>query len=214
MQKQKKMSNNANFEKNGYIYLPKMIENPQSLVCEVPKERGQFKYHKNDICERLPEEQVDGSFSRYNFPCSAYKELYFLVRKELETILGMDLFPTYYFDRFYFVGQELKRHIDRPSCEVSVTIQIGSNRQEPWPIWFKKPNGEETFINMNNGDAVIYKGCEIEHWREPLRSKYNKFEQQIIKMVNKEDNTYHHQIFLHYVNANGPYVQHAYDQGR
>jgi hypothetical protein len=35
----------------------------------------------------------------------------------------MDLHPTYFYDRFYFPGQQLKRHSDRPACEVSVSYK-------------------------------------------------------------------------------------------
>jgi hypothetical protein len=90
---------------------------------------------------------------------------------------------------------------------VSVTLQISTNRKEPWPIWFETPNSNESFVNMKNGDAVIYKGCEREHWRYPLESKYNR-----IQRVFKKDDTYHHQIFFHYVNANGPYLPFAFDR--
>ena len=64
---------------------------------------------------------------------------------------------------------------------------------------------------MKNGDMVIYKGCEREHWREPLESKYGKVKKFINNFQKKEDDTYHHQIFFHYVNAQGPFVHHAYD---
>jgi hypothetical protein len=206
-----KMTNHQSFEKNGYLLVPGMIENPEMLFSPVPKERGQISYIKKDKFVHTPEEpQVKGSISRYNFP--QYKELHYLVKKEIEQILDIDLHPTYYFDRFYFTGQQLKRHSDRPSCEVSVTLQISTNKKEPWPIWFERPDESETFVNMKNGDAVIYKGCEREHWREPLESKYNKVQRTFMKLVKKEDDTYHHQIFLHYVNASGPYLNHAFDR--
>jgi hypothetical protein len=202
-----KMTNHSSFEENGYLFVPKMVLDPESVFCPVPEERGQFNYLRKDKVIHVPEEsQVNGSLSRYNFP--PYKELHFAVKKEVEKVLGIDLHPTYYFDRFYFAGQQLKRHSDRPSCEVSVTLQISTNRKDPWPIWFEKPDGTESFVNMKNGDAVIYKGCEREHWRDPLQSKYNR-----LQRIFKKDDTYHHQIFLHYVNANGPYVSFAFDYG-
>lgn len=207
-----KMTNNKSFEENGYLFVPKMIVNPEMLFCPVPKERGQITYHRKDKFTYVPEEQqVNGSLSRYNFP--SYKELHCLVKKEVETILDIDLHPTYYFDRFYFTGQQLKRHSDRPSCEVSVTLQISTNKKDPWSIWFERPDESETFVDMKNGDAVIYKGCEREHWREPLQSKYNRVQRTFMKLIKKEDDTYHHQIFLHYVNASGPYVNFAFDRG-
>ena len=40
--------------------------------------------------------------------------------------------PTYSYARAYKKGDALKRHKDRPSCEISTTINLGG---EPWPIF-------------------------------------------------------------------------------
>jgi hypothetical protein len=79
----------------------------------------------------------------------------------------------------YTVNADLKKHKDRPSCEVSVTVMIGSDGIK-WPIYM-----EGTEINMEPGDAAIYLGCEIEHWREEFKGDW------------------HAQTFLHYVDKNG-----------
>lgn len=212
----RRMSKNQIFEDNGYIFIPRLILNPNELKVPVPEERGQISYYNNrmDKYNYVPEEkQVYGSLARYNIPI--YRDLHFLIKKEIEKILEMDLHPTYFYDRFYFVGQQLKRHSDRPACEVSVSLQISSNHpDDPWPIWFERPDGSESYVLMNDGDAVVYKGCEREHWRDPLPSKYNKIEKAWRKMNHFSDDTYHHQIFLHYVDANGPFVHHAFDAVR
>jgi hypothetical protein len=144
--------------------------------------------------------------------CQCISNFIILVRKEVEKRLGIDLLPTYFYDRFYYVGQQLKRHSDRPACEVSVTLQISTNSENPWPIWFERPDGSESYVVMKNGDAAVYKGCEREHWRDALESKYGKWENKWRTFRKKEDDTYHHQIFLHYVNAQGPFVHHANDR--
>ena len=77
---------------------------------------------------------------------------------------------------------------------------------------FERPDGSESYVLMKNGDAAVYKGCEREHWRDPLESKYGKWENKWRTFRKKEDDTYHHQIFLHYVNSQGPFVHHANDR--
>lgn len=203
-------------EKNGYIFLPKLIEDPENLFCSPPVDQdgkritGQLTFLRKDKVKYSPEEsQVEGSLARYSSP--EYKELHFLVRKIIERKLSIDLLPTYFYDRFYFVGQKLSRHTDRPACEVSVTLQISTNSTKPWPIWFQKPNGDEEYVIMENGDAAVYMGCERPHWREPLESKYNRVQNLWRTFRKQEDDTYHHQIFLHYVNAQGPFVHYAND---
>ena len=203
------MTKNEFFEKNGYLPLPGLIADPENLFCPPPVDEngnritGQMNY--------VPDEkQVQGSLARYNVPM--YKELHYLVRKEIEKRLGIDLLPTYFYDRFYYVGQQLFRHSDRPACEVSVTLQISTNSENPWPIWFNRPDGSDGYVVMKNGDAAVYKGCEREHWRDPLESKYNRMQRRLRKVRKMEDDTYHHQIFLHYVNSQGPFVHFANDR--
>ena len=48
--------------------------------------------------------------------------------------------------------------------------------------------GEKPIV-IEKGDAVIYKGCEIEHWRP---------------VFNEESSSWHHQAFIHYIDLNGP----------
>lgn len=198
------------FNERGYYFVPQLITDIETLQSSIPKERGQITYYNNrmDKFDYCPDEsQVPGSLARYNIP--TYRELHFIVKKKIENILEMDLHPTYFYDRFYFPGQELTKHTDRPACEISVTLQINSNTTKPWPIWFETPDEKEVSVSMKNGDACIYKGCERPHWREPLKSNYNS-----LQRIFKKDDTYHHQIFLHYVNANGPYVHCAFDATR
>ncbi len=106
---------------------------------------------------------------------------------QLQEITGEQLVPQYSYYRIYQKGSELKRHIDRESCEISLTLCIGYDSHYAWPIWFKDRDGNEISIETERGDMVIYKGCELEHWREPFEGNY------------------HAQVFLHYNRKNGRY---------
>ena len=101
---------------------------------------------------------------------------------------GLELLCTYAFWRMYTINAELKKHKDRESCEISVTVMLGSDGT-PWPIYM---NGTE--LNLEPGDAAIYLGCEIEHWREPFKGDW------------------HSQTFLHYVDKNGLHKEWAKDK--
>lgn len=201
---------NKLFDKNGYLVIRDLID-PWELYCEVPEERGILHYYGSLTNYRHDpiEDQVDGSISRYSYP--PYKKFFYTIKKNLEGIIGEQLYPTYYFDRFYFPGQELKNHVDRPPCEISVSVNIRSNLEDPWPIWIKgcdTYNDDKTDIIkrgknysaiLNPGDALLYKGCERPHWRDPMpgvrRNKIRKFF--------KKEELFYHQIFFHYVLANG-----------
>ena len=210
------MTDKEIFERDGFLEVPEIIIDPKNLFTKPPKNHngsrtsGSLKYNlRQEPQYDKDEKQVPGSFSVYNNP--KYREIHRLVRRVVQNILEIDLHPTYFYERFYYAGQELKRHSDRPACEISVTLQISTNLKEPWDIWFQKPDGKETSIKMKSGDAVIYKGCEREHWRFPMKSNYNILQNKINKLKKKEDDTYLHQIFFHYVDAQGPFVHYAYD---
>lgn len=197
----------AYFEKYGYILIKKLYD-PDELYHIVPKERGRINYFGSiDKFDHIPEEgQVIGSLERYSYP--RYKNSHYQIRLKIEKILNEKLYNTYYYDRFYFPGQELTRHTDRDACEISVTIHISSNSKKDWPIWFKTPEGEERFASMEPGDGVIYKGCDIEHWRKP----FDPYRNPIEKFFKKD--YYYHQIFFHYVKANGPRIHCAGDMAK
>ena len=209
---------NETFDKNGYLLIRDIV-NPQELVCEVPDVKGQLKFYGSlDNFDHFEEgDQVNGSVSRYNYP--PYKEVYYKIKNRVESIIGEDLYPTYYYDRFYFPGQELTKHTDRDSCEISVSVHIRSNLKDPWSFWIKGcdtynedkseviEEGKVVSGDLNPGDGVIYKGCERPHWRETMpgvrRNKIRKF-------FGKEE-LFYHQIFFHYVLANGNRVHYVSD---
>jgi hypothetical protein len=101
-------------------------------------------------------------------------------RSLLEKETGIELLPTYAFWRMYTNGADLKKHTDRNSCEISITVTIGSDGTK-WPIYM---NG--TKLDLEEGDGAIYLGCDVEHWRESFEGDWQS------------------QAFLHYVDKNGP----------
>tara|TARA_Y100000004_G_scaffold177214_1_gene218593 strand:- start:632 stop:1294 length:663 start_codon:yes stop_codon:yes gene_type:complete len=99
---------------------------------------------------------------------------------ELEKITGLSLTPQYTYYRIYTSGSHLQKHIDRPSCELSLTLCLGYDANYKWPMWFRHKNGQKISVETDVGDAIIYKGGELEHWREPF------------------EGVRHSQVFLHY----------------
>jgi hypothetical protein len=84
----------------------------------------------------------------------------------VEKETGLKLNPNYSYARIYKKGDILGRHKDRFSCEISTTMNLGGDE---WPIYLE-PSGKDNLkgikINLNPGDMLIYKGNELEHWRE------------------------------------------------
>ena len=156
----------------------------------------------------IKDEQCPNSFSVYDHSVLDQVLEECLPRMEQET--GKKLFPTYAYARFYLEGEELSCHTDRESCEYSATITLGHDG-EVWPLWIADP-GEDTDLGIKGqdekifrvknqtkldiaiGDGVIYKGYDAPHWREVLKDGWQT------------------QIFLHYVDQNGPYAEWKYDK--
>lgn len=114
---------------------------------------------------------------------------------QIEQSSGARLFPTYSYFRVYLNGATLPRHTDRPSCEISVTANLGYDSDLTWPI-FLEADGKARAISLAPGDALLYKGIYLPHWRE-------RFDGQ--RAV---------QVFLHYVDQDGPHREWRYDKRR
>lgn len=124
------------------------------------------------------DEQAPGCFSHYGD--IAMETLLLMVQPLIEKKIKTQLTPTYAYTRIYNKASELKKHKDRFSCEISCTMHLGGDKK--WPIYLKK-NKQDIPIYLNPGDLLIYKGQEIEHWRNPyLGQEYA-------------------QVFLHYNDA-------------
>ena len=209
---------NEFFDTNGYLIIKNLCD-PKKLFHPVPKERGLFNWKGSDKLDKFThqevENQVNGSVARYWHP--QYRKIHSEIRLILERVIGRKLYNTYYYDRFYFPGQELKKHTDRPACEISVSIHVSTNIKESWPIWIKTPDtfedstmknlissGENKFIDLDAGDGMVYKGCERPHWRDPMPGLLES-------SISKNKNLYYHQIFFHYVLQDGIRAHHAWD---
>jgi len=128
--------------------------------------------------------QVPRSHSYYGLPvCNI---LLGRLLDKVSQLTEKQLKPTYTYCRVYLKGAVLTPHKDRPSCEYSVTLNL--SQTHPWTIYM----GNKGII-QKPGDGVIYRGCDIEHSRKEFEG-----EEYV-------------QVFLHYVDANGPYKDYVYD---
>lgn len=132
--------------------------------------------------------------------CYAPPSSAFVVKRmqpKLEEIVGEELIPSYWFTTTYHNKGWMNCHTDRPSCEVSVTINICGDT--PWPIKIKDFDGKKHAVITPPGHGVTYLGTQVEHWRSPLKT---------------HPNDRFMQLFLHFVRKNGPYAKYAYDKNR
>ena len=83
---------------------------------------------------------------------------------EVGKFVEANVFPTYCYSRLYRKGNVLERHTDRMECEISLTLHLDGDKE--WPIWVQTPDGEKVSVELESGDALLYLGCMIPHWRD------------------------------------------------
>ena len=140
--------------------------------------------------------EFDDKTMAYGRYCDAMGEaLLMMVQPLLEKRIGVSLLPCYSFLRFYTPESRLPRHVDRPSCEISITLPIGSYQCKPgnWPIWLESEN-RDIPVHLQPGEILVYRGADVAHWREPLEKGLWL------------------QLFLHYVDADGDYPDYVFDK--
>lgn len=197
------MEISEDFQKNKYVHVQNFISKDLAdyLAEQLKKEIEQFGWHDNQ-CPKSKSIRNSATFD------NVLENLL----PDVEEVTGLKLLPTYAYARLYAPGEKLIAHKDRPSCEISLTLTLGFEGK-CWPIYI----GQETDVNtgvkvkdekeneifiegvskidMEVGDAVLYKGCEMYHWREEYK-----------------EGQWQAQVFLHYVDANGPYAEWKYDK--
>ena len=191
------------FKKFNYVVVNNFIpENIVSLYyeyCVMQTRAIDYKIY-ND--KKKYDEKWDGNFTDIQCPgvFSKYGDFLMdaslnLLTKKTEETIGLNLSQNYSYWRFYEKGSVLKRHKDRISCEISATVNLGANLTNidkktftnyQWPIFVLSEN-KEIPIHLNPGDALIYRGCEIEHWRDEFLGLNNA------------------QVFFHWNEKNGKY---------
>lgn len=174
------------FEKKGYVILRQLIprimcehisENVKVLEAAGPPSRG--------------DAQVEHSFS--TFAPIITETLLDVLTPTLSSAINCELYPTYSYLRVYLKGAVLAKHVDRPSCEISVTLSISRDGPRNWPLAIETCDGI-TQVELEPGDALVYKGMELPHWREAFEG-----ERQV-------------QVFLHYVKKDGDYKDFKFDK--
>lgn len=173
-----------NFQKNKYCIIknaiPKILGDFCARYLEMKKDNLNILKNTRYISPFdndhgfLIDAQVPNTFTIYGD--QAMETLFHYVKPKMEKATGLKLLETYAYARLYKKGDTLKRHRDRFSCEVSATLNL---KGDPWPIFIDpKGHGDDsgaTYIPLNNkgnqvnlgpGDMLVYRGMDLEHWRE------------------------------------------------
>jgi predicted 2-oxoglutarate/Fe(II)-dependent dioxygenase YbiX len=174
------------FDENGYVVLQNVLtkENCDELVQHM------FKLYEDG--KLIKDAQCPLSDAVYGDPI--FDNLLQHIAIPLGKAIGKKLLPTYSYARIYRNGDTLKKHLDRAACEISTTLTLGYDAKANWPIHISNKEGtNETAVTMEPGEMAAYKGTEMLHWRKEFKGNW------------------HIQVFLHFVDADGPHADQAMD---
>ena len=157
------------FKKNNYQVIKSAISKELADFCY------QYFLNKRAVARHLFDERFISPFTDYfgvwnddqipetysHYADIVMETLLQKVKPVMEEQTEIKLTETYSYARIYKNGDELERHKDRYSCEISTTMHLGGDE---WSIYLE-PNIE---VNLEQGDMLMYRGCELEHWREPF----------------------------------------------
>jgi len=167
------------FKKNKYIVIKKAISEDLAKFCydyfimkrQVARTMFDTKYisHFTDYFGIWNDKQVPETYSHYSDIVMETLLVKLLPIMEKETELKLN--SNYSYARIYKKGDILKRHKDRFSCEISTTLNLGGDL---WTIYLE-PSGKENLkgikVDLKQGDMLVYKGNELEHWREEFKGE-------------------------------------------
>ena len=181
-----------NFKKNKYTVIKKAISEELAKFCY------DYFIMKRQVARKMFDSRYISTFTEYfgvwndaqvpetysHYSDIVMETLLIKLLPVMEKITELKLNPNYSYARIYKKGDILKRHKDRFSCEISTTLNLGG---DSWPIYLE-PTGKEGLkgikVNLKPGDMLVYKGNELEHWREEFKGENCA------------------QVFLHYNNLN------------
>ena len=200
-----------NFKEDGCeVYEGLIPKETLKLIHKYTFERGVNKEKNGENPDVIP-----GPITSNNYSDMHMELISTMIQKNIEKLTQLQLFPTYTVYRTYFPGNELIRHLDRSACEISATILLDAQYKVDssyrWKIFadpepyrnnekldpHNLPKNLGLVFEQKPGDALIYRGCDIPHWREEFIG---------------EEGSYHTQLICHFIDKNGPhYPKWKYD---
>lgn len=181
------MSDAASFATNKYAVLRCLVQDPTLASCY----KYALRMAEAGLLQRSAQVRGPGALVGYGDPMM--EMLLEQLVPQIEQATALSIYPTYACFRIYRSGDVLEKHKDRPSCEISLSVNLGCRAERPWPLWIEGPSGASS-ISLEPGDAVLYRGIECFHWREAFAGEHAV------------------QLFLHYVDRNGPHAEWKFDK--
>jgi hypothetical protein len=196
------------YRSNGYVLLKQLLP-PVVLSVFHGKLQADLKLKENPrFVSRtaLLTKPALEVYSRQYAPMAAF---HWGMTATVSQVAQVQLIPTYAYFRVYQQGDVCLVHSDREACEHSLSLMLELADNQPWPLNIGKELVEErpapvvpdfgaedyASLPMEAGDAVMYRGVDHRHGR-----------------VEANPNRWSAHLFMHWVDPDGPYADHAFDR--
>lgn len=198
------------YAERGYVLLPGLT--PPEVAASMTFQAQVGQKRPNGPALAQPNVSCLPTIELYGYAWPTLRGLHWGLTSIVQQAAGVALLPSYAYFRTYQQGDRCKVHIDRPSCEHSLSLTIGYVDGAPWALCIGARDwsieemqaepmaadfGDEAFaaIAMQPGDGVLYKGVVRRHGR-----------------VSPNPNRWSAHLFLHWVERDGPNAQWAFDR--
>lgn len=175
------------YEKNKYAVIAQLLPKVQMKAMR--------RYYRKYIASGfMPfgDGQVNRRYYQHNEPLA--RVIHQNLAKLMSFVIGEEVIPSYVYAAHYIENAYLEPHTDRAQCEFSISFQIDylpepDNNLSPWGLFVWEPEFAEgkpiaylsnkfpgaseiddknQRVYLASGDGLVYKGCELIHYRYPL----------------------------------------------
>ena len=174
------------FKQNQYVVLRELLPSPQMKAMR--------QYYRQYLAGGfMPFDDTQSKrFYQHNEPLA--RHFHQNLTKIMSLVVGEEVIPSYVYVGSYINKADLTPHTDRDQCEFSISFQVDylpepENYVSPWGLFLWKPDfsknepieytsnkfpaaneaeDKNTAVYLASGDALIYKGRELIHYRYSL----------------------------------------------
>ncbi|QAY75533.1 hypothetical protein [Sphingosinicella sp. BN140058] len=198
----------GNYQEQGYAHLQGLVapEITQAFLQSLKADIGPDAIPLSRVREH-PNLLTRPAFEIYGHHYKPMLAFLWGLTPIVSQLVGKELLPTYDYLRIYREGDLCRVHSDRYSCEHSLSLTLDYSDGATWDLQVEtaatdpsarveEDFGAQSFasIGMGIGDAVLYRGVHHRHGR-----------------IKPNPNAWSAHLFLHWVDRDGPYREHAFD---
>lgn len=201
------------YEDHGHVAIPGLV--PKEVAANLLSVFHSSLSAQPGLLSKLktnPSVNTQPAYEFYGFRLPSAMTFHWGMTSRVSEIAERPLLPTYAYFRAYLKGDRCLIHSDRPSCEHSLSLSLGFSDDEMWPLeignQFRSEEeardipkaddfGDEPYsgLELNPGDGMFYKGINYRHGRQV-----------------PNPNRWSAHLFLHWVDAEGPYKEFSFDR--